>query len=479
MNSTELKGVNIKKKVIKKSKKRDVGIYRELSSLLFDINEDLVNAFISKQTKNELNNHVYRMMNQLSIYVPFIKYADKYLNNLMDKHDFKNMAYTLNALVKMMPFRGTNDLKYGRYKPQERDKIYSTLQKYYALVGDDLNSGELRCLCLLQQSGIITEQHLEDMRVVLSDKSVRTTTPKKNKVSATVNTAPKVQDNTEIIKFKTSMLNFIKNRVACGPCPLNRNGFLLISTNAKDLGPVDISFIGDGGSEDEIVSQSHGFESVSYLIELCNKYKLTYAFFNLTMCNIGRANTAAKAKQAINACSSIHNELEKAFPSILKVLVGDNVRTNYGIKGGRCAKLNGKSYGNKIVTVDYDKLDGKALSTFLIALEGMITQTKFTRDAQTSIESNPDESNYSEKLVRTITPDMLLFDVKNIGDKVLYIFTNKNNEKVYYIEEFQSKMYLKSGDMGSCDFIEDVDGHDYVIMSSKEQKMLKRTLYTL
>jgi len=310
------------------------------------------------------------------------------------------------------------------------------------------------------------------MKQVSSDKTVRS---KKDDVKIEVVIPKKKDDCADIVKFKNDILQYLKTRTACNECPLKRDGFLLITTNLTTPGPVDVLFVGDGASVDEVMQQSHGFEAGDTLRQVCESRGLTYAFVNLAMCKMTNAKTTAQVKKSFASCESVISEMKGMLRPTIEVLVGNHVRTYYGIKGGTSVKLNGKQFENKIVAIDYDKMVDKHLIKFLSSFDVMLNTTTFKKK-ETIVESNIGSVDNSRG-VPAITSDLTLFDIKEIGDQVLYIFTNSENEKVYFTEESKIPVYLKYGTMKECEYISPIEGADRCIVTPKQLSQIKRLLY--
>jgi len=465
--------VDIKKKAIKKPAKGNE-IYKQLTSFLFRINEDELDKFIESQDWNTLNNHIYRLINLLSGHGKVNWFINKYLNHLYMEWDFKSMVYTLNAIAKAQNITSTNQLKFARFKKIDRDAIYSTLITYLKDTNQEYTERDLACLYTLVETGKIDRTVIEQINQTVSGKTIST---KKDDVKIEV-PVKQHKDNEEILTFKKDVEKYIRNRAACNGCPLQRDGFLITTTNLTRPGPVDVLFVGEGASVDELTTGVHGLQAGEILRQICDSKKLTYAFINLTMCNTAKATTAAKLKQSINSCETIVGQLKELFKPTIQVIVGDKVRTYYGIKGGRCTALNGKIYDNKIVMVNYDKFANKYMTGFVASFEAFLNTTTFKKKEEEPVIINLEE-NDNKRIVSAVSADLLLFDIKEVGDKILYIFTNSEGEKVYYIETPQIEVYIKDGSMRNCEYIDSIKGADRCVLNLKQLQQLKRQFYSM
>jgi len=466
----------LKKKTVR-SKGKSNEVYKQLTSLLFmnaddPTTEKAIDSFVIQHTTRELNNHIYRLINQLGNYPNVIRFIDKYMNNLDCKWDFKQVVFTLQRITYLCRITNTNQLKFSRFKQIERDNLFKVFKAYFAATNQVVTPSDLTSLYTLFEVDKIGQHHIEYMKVMSSDKTVKS---KKENVKIDVVTPKKKDDEADIVKFKTGILQYLKTRTACGSCPLKQDGFLLITTNLSTPGPVDVLFVSDGASVDETLSQIHGFEAGDTLRQVCESRGLTYAFINLTMCKISNAKTTAQVKKSFTACESVVAELKGILKPTIEVVVGNHARTYYGIKGGTCNKLNGNVYENKIVTLDYDKLVDKHLIKFLSAFDIMLNTTTFKKREQ-EVKSNIGEVE-NNRSVSAITPDLTLFDIKEIGNQVLYIFTNNENEKVYFTEESKIPVYIKYGSMKECEYITPIEGADRCVVTPKQISQIKRLLY--
>jgi len=445
--------------------------------------------FIQSCTVRELDGFKFRVVAQLLGYPHIVWYVDKYLNSLYDSNSvsFKDFIYTMNTIVSMNNIQNQNALRFSKFQNVERNTFYKDVVSSYKVIAPDriVTNADVLCLYNMYQNGVISHDDvigLKDSTSPTSEgKAPRATRSKSKAVAPKVagfRTKTEVKDiavSEEITKYKNNILQFVKNRANCDSCPLQKNGFLILSTNSPRPSSVDITFINDGASDQEIDSQEH-FSMYDDLLDdikrICDKFKITYAFINLTMCNTRGAKTPAKMKQAIKSCDGIYSEIRNTFKSRLNVLFGESVKNAFGIKGGRTTKLHGQMIGNNIISIAPDKLTDKNQTILLNSLIEVIAKTKFDKG---NIEVEPNDA-FKGRMVSSITPDLTLFDVKEINSKMLYIMVNKEGEKVYYIEEMQFPVHIKAGSMAECEYILDEKPDETMLLSKYELQGLKRVL---
>jgi len=346
--------------------------------------------------------------------------------------------------------------------------------------GKTINNSDILCLYHMYRNGAITPNDIVELKASVEPTSEgkaprgsRSKQPTKQiEFKSTTIETPRSE---EITRYKNNILQFIKNRANCDKCPLQKNGFLIVSTNATHPSNADIMFINDGASDQEIASQEH-FSMYGDLLDpikiICDKFKLTYAFVNLTMCNMRGATTAAKVKQSIKACEGVRTEIMNTFKARINVLFGEPTKNAFGIKGGRVTKLHGQMIGNNIISVSPDKLTAKTQTILLKSLVDVIGKTKFNKS---NVEIEPDDK-FKSKMIEGITPDLTLFDIKEINSKMLYIFVNSQGVKKYYIEDMQFPVYVKSGGMAECEYILEEKPDEQIMLNKRELQGLRKAL---
>jgi len=454
---------------------------------LFKINDSELDEFIQSCTVRELDGFKFRVIAQLLGYPHIVWYFDKYLNSLYDSNNvtFKNFIHTMNAIVTMNNIQSQNNLRFSKFQNVERNTFYKDVVSSYKVLSPNkiVTNADILCLYNMYENGVISHNDIVELKESIEPSS-EGKAPRGAKRKAA---APKVAgfrtktevkteaDSESIVKYKTNILQFVKNRANCDSCPLQKNGFLVLSTNASRPSDVDITFINDGASDQELASQEH-FSMYDDLLDdikrICSKFKLTYAFVNLTMCNTRGAKTPAKMKQAIKSCDGIYTEIRNTFKSRLNVLFGEVVKTAFNIKGGRTTKLHGQLIGNNIISIAPDKLTDKNQTILLNSLIEVIAKTKFDK-GNAEVEPN---AAFKDRMVTNITPDLTLFDVKEINSKLLYIMVNGEGEKVYYIEEMQFPVHIKTGSMAECEYILDDKPDETILLDKHELQGLKRVL---
>lgn len=462
-------------------------------------NEHLFNALMQVD-KKDLQNFKYRSIAQLLMYPKIISYINKYMNS---KFVFGSMKpedwfYTIMVICKAMGITNTSQLYYSRYQANERDNFIKLIVSYNTEVGNiPFNNSELNALFILYKQGIISDEYLNDIRDLLSGKVNKpkektTATNQFNLHQGLVNaTSQKVAEgdrtfeslSSDIQVFTNNINCYIKARSVCKQCELNNRQAVAIDTNMQSVGPVDIIFIGFNPTKSDLKNKlpfSGGPESVLFhriLQPLVKKYNLTYVLANFILCPTPLNGQFKNKRKVVRNCDQILTEITSRFKPQIKVVIGTECAKIIGAKGG-ITKLNGNVINDAMILMEpqsviINKNKLKQFQEGWMKLEELLIerQSKMVQNIDTTKLSIPDE-----KIITKITNDLTLFDVKQLGDKIVYIMIDKRGVKKYLVKTINFPVFVKKGNYSDC--INFPDTVDAVLMcSEQDRKNLNSILY--
>jgi hypothetical protein len=393
-------------------------------------------------------------------------YINKYLNNLYFFHSdqYKPLDWlkTFADIVRINNIKNFNTPKYQNLK---RNQFTKLLNDYLILCNhSELNQEEINNLFLLFEHNIITVENIENIQDIISGKE-----SKESKIAAVktqfsnVASQPNIKDPA-IVNFCNIMNTNITNKNSCRSCPGYQKGNVILDTNLINPGEVDINVICNVSPSREDVKQqvllAENLDYKNYLIDLFTKLKLTYTFTNVVLC-YNNVTDAAITKKIVSNCSGVSSFVTHNFPAKLNLVLGAKVAKELGIKSFN--KQIGFTVNNKWFVMNHpNEIAAKNLNVAK-QFENLISllnkqSYKTTTNTQTQ-QKDSDNLLVSNKPIT----DFTLFDIQIIGNKVIYIVLDKDNNKEYIVNEFNIPIHIKYGNFKDCSFISDkVDFIAYV-----------------
>jgi len=492
------KGKGIK---VKSQKDSNFEKLKLLSKYIISGGNQRILDVILRGDAQSLNNMKYRTISQLAMYPKLISYINTYMNSLFDFNAISpaEWFYSIMIICKLYGLNSTNHLNYSKYQQSDRDDFIKTITDYYVETGSNKpNKSELNAFYILYKHGLIKEDILISMKEVVSGKSktADNSTLQQNQFSIqtemmelATSTGPKIVRNTfdslssDIRVFLNNVNAYIGSRNVCKQCEVNCRTAVSIDTNAQSIQPVDLMFSGFMPNTQDTFNRlpfSGGDSSKlfhRFLQPLVTKYNLKYVLTNLIFCSLDKTKQLQNPRKTVKDCAQLLDEITRQFNPKLKVIVGAEAAKAIGLKGG-ISKLNGKLSDNIFVVMDPETVivnnsKLKAYEEGWIQLEQHIATHKTT--LTTTIEI--DDFNIPEhQIIKTLTNDLTLFDVKPIKDKVIIIMLDKHGVKKYLIQPIQVPIYIKSGSYKECiNFSSDMNG--IIFCSEQERQLLNSKLY--
>lgn len=480
--------------------------YKILSKFIVSGGNDRLLTELLKMNEHDLFNFKFRSISQLLMYPKIISYINKYMNHKFTFMEIQSKDWftTIMMICKLYGITNTNQLYYGKFQQIERDLFINLIKEYNTLLGNTItiNNSELNALFTLYKFGVIKEEYINKIKDAIDGKdskskpNQKTTTENQfnlhsELVKTTISNPDEViQSKTvsdlslEIQAFINTVNNYIKNRNVCRNCELNAKESIIIDTNMKSPGPVDIMFVGFNPSRIDLkngIPLSSGPESMIFhklLQPLIDKHKLTYVITNFVLCtNPGIDIQLKNKRKVISNCSQIFTEINSHFTPKFKVVLGADAATIVGAKGG-IAKVNGTMVNDIFIMLDpttaiVNQQKAKIFYENWLKLEELIIAFKQNELKIVKTETiNIDES----RIITKLTNDLTLFDIKQFGDKIVYIMVDVHGTKKYLINSIQYPVYIKNGTYPECiSFTNKVDG--VVYCTDEQRKFLNSQLY--
>ena len=450
----------------------------------------------------------YRSIALLLNYPKIIHYINKHLNDLYLFNSWKieDWFFTISEICRMSGINNQNMFRYSKFQIDETSDFFKTIKLYYKELGRfKPSNSEINALYILFKAGIITDDDLNDLKVVIDGKEKKSTAEKKvqqiiqQSFSHTQNDTSTIDlENEErsldklpnsIKEFISKVQNYIKNRNACRNCPLYSNGSVILDTNIQQPGPVDLLFIGLNPGKDEIKAGvpfvgKAGNVLKRSLLPLINRNGLTYMITNCILCYTNNEQDIPNPMGVVKNCKDLVNEIIKQFPPKLTVLIGDKSMKSMGVKGG-ISKQTGTVVDGYFILIHpssvlYNpKLNLPKFEKSFAALEQIITGNVPGSDAtQPIVNIQINQMNIPEdRLITRFTPDLSLFDIQVIDEQIVYIMKDSNGKKRYMMEQIQFPVFIKSGQYKDCKLINSENMEGVAYLSSAERSNLMKKLY--
>jgi uracil-DNA glycosylase len=487
----------IKAGITKKSA-RDLSIKRLklLTRYIITRNEKLLIELLKHEE------HYKTLINRAFTYfMPFpkvINYLNSYLNHKFDspqKKDFEKWLITFSEIARLYGVNNTNDLYYSKFKTSDKESFYKLINEYYNIFNSNVSSAEISALFLLYNNQIITEQHINELKSLVSGKDnitenqkkleniIKTPQPFSNtKREAEAQLSPVVQ------QFIDSAKQYIRNRPVCKNCLMYSKGSVILDTNVNAQQPVDIAFIGLNPGYEEFKQQKPFVGKSGQLLHkfvdpLVTKYNLSYIITNSILCWSKNSSEISNIPKTLKNCKQLTDEIHKTFPSKINVLFGADAMKAAGIKGG-ITKMNGQMVENTNFIIFHPSAilrDPRKLSKFETAFLNLEEYIKNINTYQSGSNTtiHTDEVKFSipsKSIITQFDRSLTLFDVQIIGEQIVYIMIDSNGNKKYLLDTVQFPVYIKYGNYKDCEYI--ADKIDNVIhLTAQERKELNQKMY--
>jgi len=489
-----------------KSKNNYLNLLKLASTFLTSQNKSILQKIIETIEPDEINSIKYRTISNLLNYPQLIAYINSYLNNNyeFDRFELSDFLITLSILCREYKINSANKLYYSKFKTNKVDSFLTLIDKYVKEFDlDPFSDNEINNLIKLYSSEIITDDMIKELELIVSGIDKKSNTSKKTieqvdipqlNIIADIKTEDKLNFENlspEIQNFCNKIKQFILKREVCKTCELYNKGSVILDTNLKTPGPVDICIVGLNPGTDEL-KQGLPFVGKSgkllrkYLNPLIEKYNLTYVITNTILCSTSNAQEIKNASIVVKNCKQLHDEIKRIFHSKIIILLGNEAKLSVGIKTP-ITKVNGTFVDNYFIILhpsailyknsDLPKFE-QAFKNLDEYLSKEIKKIKIDTINKTDLLNTNIKNNIiKSKIIDRLTNDLTLFDIKVLENKVLYILKDSNGRKLYHIQDFSIPIFIKSGQYKDCEYITtDIEAKidlDY----KQREKLLKQFFY--
>lgn len=438
---------------IVKQKNSDVKLFHLKTLTKWLLGKQRVNIKSVLESDDFERNYKYRLFILILNNPKLIYYCNKYLNNIYVFHKFEPIEWvtTFAQLFKLHNIQYQNDLYFSRYQNLDRNNFTKLLTNYFKQFGV-INQDEINNLYKLYQFKIISNDHLENVKLVTDGNSKQRSVKKQKQIDVS-EIEIKQQNSAELLNFTSRIMEVISSRNPCRNCSLYGKGSLILDTNLERPGPVDVAIVGLSPSPQDISNQTvfsdeSGKHFRLLFSTLQQKYNLDFMFTYSLLCN-SHGVDAKGLKKIFPTCSPLVNEIFKVFKPKIIILYGSKVKDSFGFKSAM-TKLNNTIIENKFLMYSYDEKPRKIEESFM-KLDTIFTKIGDKKDKQTlSIDQSKIENTVSR-----IEQNYTLFDVRIIGEQVVYVLCDENGKKKFMTEQVNYPIYIKNGMMKDCDYITD------------------------
>ena len=462
---------DIKKVAVSKDKYEKI---KYLTTWLFNPNKPL--NLLIEDPKEFNSNLKYRLFNNVLNNPKLCAYLDQYLNNLYDFHSDKySPEQWLRTFADIIRISKVKSFHFSKYQNLKRNQFTKLLDDYLDLCDyQNLNQEEINNLFLLFEHNILTQENIENIQAIIAGKDNNKEVKINKSQFVNIPSQPSIK-SADIVNFCNIVNKNIINRNTCKSCAGYQKGNIIIDTNVSEIKPVDINVICNiSPTKEDIKSQTFLAENIdfkNYLIELFNKFNLTFTFTNKVLCYNNLTEPAA-IKKVVSTCSGIIGSVNQSFNATLNIVLGAKVAKELGIKS--FTKQIGMLINNKYFLLNHpNEINAKNLNVSK-QFESLISLLSKQNYKSTIIKEQPTVDKnilISDKIINNYT----LFDIQIIGNKVVYIVLDSNNNKEYIVNEFNFPIYIKYGNFKECNYISDkVDFVAYV--SAYEKRSIQDKL---
>jgi len=253
-----------------------------------------------------------------------------------------------------------------------------------------------------------------------------------------------------------------------------------MDTNVLDAEEVDIAFIGlNPGTEEVEIGKPFVGKAGKILREqmalLPNNIK--WVIYNVILCHTRNESEIKQPDDVKARCRPLVEIIMQTFPAKVYVPMGAKAFDWFGLKG-TVGSLAGKVFTNNNITIvpiihpSSANYNPENLSKFKSNFQTILNLFKsnqpvsVTNNTQPTITQPARADNKSEiavpdndKFITKITPDLTFFDVREINNKILKIYINKDGQKRYLLTDYNVNFFIKNASWKECDQItSQVDG---------------------
>ncbi len=472
-------------------------IIKKKSSYLMGLKALTNWIFSNRRDQEELENNIIQkykfdttLLKRLISYVyncpHIVWYINKHMNHLFDfdKMDLKDMIYSFVYLLDVNQYNQVKKLFYLKsddLADKNKTKIKQLLKEFFNRIYDkNYNEQELNFFYDLFNLGIITVEDIHQVDLYLNNTKntidIDELTPLhyNNIVLDIYRVLPE-----KIQKFCNEIKEKILSRRECQTCELFGKSSVILDTNVDDFGEVDIVFIGLNPGKDEVkldkpfVGKS-GMFLRKKIAELPGDIK--WVITNCILCHTKNEKDIKNAESVIFNCYDLVLEIASKFPAKYYIPLGSKALKLFGIE-----ESISSASGKKFITSTHSVIPlihpSSAVNYGQLKKfeEGFATiYEQFKSKRKTVVVTTPSPIA-QDKFITEITPDLTLFDIREVDNKIIKIFIDKDSKKKYLIEDYNFEFYVKMGNWTECSQIVDQVDYRVVIPGYMKAAIIKQT----
>lgn len=431
-------------------------------------------------TKYEFDLSLFKRLVSYSYNTPHIVwYLNKYLNNstIFDSFNLVDLIYSYSYLLSIHHKNQPKKLFYLKsddLADKNKSKIKELLSNYFSKIFDKYyNNNELNFFYNLFQLGAITVEQINQIDNHLN--SGTNTLELSETVHYHQTTKPQCLDITRelpkrIIEFCNKIKNQISTRQICKQCELYGKPSVILDTNLEEPGEVDIFFIGlNPGKDEVIIGKPFVGKSGMFLREKISKLpnNITWAITNVILCHTRNEKDIKKPDLVIENCRDLLAQIASSFPSKVYVPLGAKAAKALGLKEN-IGQISGKKFHTNHYTIIPIIHPSSAINYGHVE--------KFNQDFQTIYELFSDNKKPANKAlaIEDKEENLTLFDIKEVNNKILKIFIDKNGNKKYVTEDNIFSFYVKLGNWNNCEQITDHVDYEVIIPGNMKSTIVRQ-----
>ena len=447
-------------------------------------------------SKYEFNTTIFKRLISYIYNSPHIVwYINKYLNDLynFNKMNLINLIY---SFVYLLDINQKNQMKKLFYiksddlADRNKTKIKTLLNDFFSKLYDkNYNEQELNFFYDLFNLGYITVQDITEIDLHLNNNKTTVELDQfqayqKQPQNITTNTIPLDIYRTlpeNISKYCDEIKMKILNRKKCQQCELFGKPSVIVDTNVNDFGEVDIIFIGLNPGKDEVILNKPfvGKSGIPFREKLAKlPANVKWVITNIMLCHTRNEKEIKNPEVVIENCQELLVEITSKFPAKYYVPLGAKAAKAMGLDQG-ISSISGKKFTKGDFTiipiihpsnaVNYGQMDkfNESFETIYELFKDMsvskpatIQQRNLTMKSAAVTEIKTSQNN--NRFITEVTDDLTLFDIREINNKIVKIFIDKDFNKKYLIEDYEFSFYIHSGSWNTCSQI--IDNVDFKVV---------------
>ena len=279
-------------------------------------------------------------------------------------------------------------------------------------------------------------------------------------------------------------------RPECLKCELFGKPVVVLDTNCQDFEDIDLAFIGlNPGTEEVKANRPFVGKSGKVLRDFMSKLPshVKWLIANIILCHTRNEKDIKKPDDCMLNCSGLVAQIFQKFPTKCFVPMGAKASSFFGINES-ITSANGKKYDTSACSMipiihpssaaNYGQMDAfiKGFQTIYNLYKTEVEKPvqydlsafKNIDQVKQVVASSSSINLADNKIITQLTPDLTFFDIREINDKIVKIFIDRNGEKKYLIEDYNLKFYIKSNSWKECNQIS--SGVDYYVNVTGKEK---------